>query len=73
MVTQEQECILVGCVLSAAAAVSQGRGHSQGCFPRGGGLLPGGVLCGGVLPGGCGIPSYTEADTPPHAQNYTQV
>ena len=73
----KQECILVGCVPSAAVAVS------WGCLPSPGGVLPsGGCFLLGVLPsqgvsaprgsasrgvsapGGGGIPACTEADTP---------
>ena len=49
-----QECIPVGCLPSAAVAVSGGWGGvvrlGGGCWPRG--CLPGGV-CPGGLPGGC--------------------
>ena len=62
----KQECIPVGCVPSAVAAVS------------GGGVLPGGVVLprwvcflGGVL-WGDGIPARTEAD-PLCEQNDRQV
>ena len=100
---KKQECIPVGCVPSAAVAVSRGGGLFRGgcgCVSApwggvcsrgvssGGCLLPGvclllgvsapggvcsqgGVCSGGCLLqgmsalGGCGIPAWTEADTPP--------
>ena len=45
-----QECIPVGCVPSAAVAVS----WREGCLPGGGVVCPGGVSAQGVCPGwGC--------------------
>ena len=58
-----QECIPVGCVPSAAAAICRGGGCV--CFPGGlcfQGVLPRGDVCASR---GCGIPACTEADTPP--------
>ena len=46
----KQECILVGCVTSAAAAVSEG-----GCLPRGVSAKAGGVCQGGVCQGSGGV------------------
>ena len=64
-----QECIPVGCVPSAAVAVSRVGGCllPGGVYSRGGGVcLLGGLLPGGGLfcGGGCGIPACTEAATP---------
>ena len=42
---------------------------SGGCLLRGGCLLPGGCL----LRGGCGIPTCTEADTPPPVDRITDT
>ena len=54
----KQDCIPVGCVLSAAVAVVvSAPGGGGWCLSLGGGLLPWGV--------GVGIPSYTESDPPP--------
>ena len=75
---RKQECIPVGCVSSAAVAVSRG-GLLLGVSALGGSALLGGGVCscgvgvsalwgvpllGGVCSGG-GIPACTEADTPP--------
>ena len=53
---ERQECIPVGCVPSAVAAISRGVLPAGVYFPRG-------CAAGGCLRGG-GIPACTEADTP---------
>ena len=57
----QQECIPVGCVPSAAAAISWGRGVLPGgvCFSGGLCFLGRGCVSqGGVLPGGCASEGY---------------
>ena len=59
---------LEGCVCSGGVSAP------RGCLLPGGGLLPGGVSASrGVCLLSGGIPSCTEADTPPHEQNDRQV
>ena len=79
---RKQECILVGCVPSAAVAVRgglPGRCLPGGCLP--GEFLPGDVCPGGVCLGGLsasgsaqgGDASPGGVDTPPREQNHRQV
>ena len=64
-----QECIQVGCVLSAAVAV-RGGVSARGLSAQGGGL-PGGVYLGDVYPsmhwagGGVSVPMHAGIHTPP--------
>ena len=62
---EQQECIPVGCVLSAAVAIS-GKGGclpGRGCLPGGGGVCPGVCVCfGGCLPREC-TPLWGQTDT----------
>ena len=63
--TEERECIPVGCVSSAAVAMSGG-----GCLPKGvpawGGCLGGGACLGGCLPGGGVLSRGGRVYTSPH-------
>ena len=72
----EQECISVGCVPSAAAAISRAGGLLLGgsapgdllggvSGPRGSGPRRGSTPGWCLLPVGGGIPACTEADTTP--------
>ena len=58
---KKQECIPVGCILSAAVAVCWGGGVSARGVSAQGAVSAQGGQC---LPGGVCIPACTEADTP---------